>query len=437
MDQKDMNYREEDVIVDEILSRRDKKDEGFQVEILPGETNDTSDVVINDSIPADVQEELPPAKVKKGKKQKKEEAEEIANEGPGCARRLLRYAVILLISVALSSVILFFLLDSLAINKDDKNVDVEIPAGANTEQIAEILEKEGLIQSSLYFRVYSRFTGADGKWQVGSFSLSTAMDYSSMIEALQTMVPRETVTVTIPEGKTVDEIAKILEKHGVCDPIEFYDAVMYGKFDYDFVNAIPTESDGEEYAGRKYRLEGYLFPDTYNFYLDSSGETVVQRMLDNFDQKLTDDLRKQIKKRGWTIDEAVIVASLVEGEAATKDEMEKVSKVLQNRMAPNSGFPKLELCSTRDYAKSLLPSAGTMSATSIAYDTYEREGLPVGAINNPGLQAITAALYPSTDPSVKNCYFFATDYDTETTYFSNSFREHENVCRKYGIGMYG
>lgn len=436
MDEKNLNRREEDIIVDEILARRDKAAEDFHVEIPAEEMEPLPEITIE--TPETVIEEELPKKNKKSKKEKKQvEEDEPTNEGPGCARRLLRYAIILLISVALSVVILFFLLDSLAINKDDQSVDVEIPAGANTAQVAEILEKEELIQSALYFRVYSRFTGADGKWQVGSFSLSTSMDYSTMIETLQTMVPRETVTVTIPEGKTVEEIAEILEKNGVCDPIDFFDAVVYGEFDYDFVNAIPTAKDGEEYAGRVYRLEGYLFPDTYNFYLDSSGETVVDRMLANFNEKLTDDMRKQIKKRGWTIDEAIIVASLVEGEAATKDEMEKVSKVLQNRMAPNSGFPKLELCSTRDYAKSILPSAGTISATSIAYDTYEREGLPVGAINNPGLQAIVSALNPSTDPSVKNCYFFATDYDTQKTYFSNSFREHENVCRKYGIGMYG
>ena len=117
--------------------------------------------------------------------------------------------------------------------------------------------------------------------------------------------------------------------------------------------------------------------------------------------------------------------------------MEKVSKVLQNRMEPNSGYPKLELCSTRDYVKAILPSIDGIAVTSIAYNTYERTGLPVGAINNPGLQALTAALNPSTDKDMENCYFFATDYNTGITYFSKSFSEHERICRKYKIGMYG
>ena len=258
-----------------------------------------------------------------------------------------------------------------------------------------------------------------------------------LIETLQTMTPRETVTVTIPEGFTVEEIAALLEENSVCDSKSFFDAVIYGVYDYDFVNQIPAAEDGEEHAGRIYRLEGYLFPDTYNFYVGSSGETVVKRMLDNFNNKLTEEIRTAIQDKGWTIDQAIIMASIVEGEAASKEDMEKVSKVLENRLAPNSGYPKLELCSTRDYVRDILPSIAGVEVTSIAYNTYKREGLPVGAINNPGLQALMAALNPSTDEEVQNCYFFATDYNTGITYFSKSFNEHEKICRKYKIGMYG
>ena len=105
--------------------------------------------------------------------------------------------------------------------------------------------------------------------------------------------------------------------------------------------------------------------------------------------------------------------------------------------ASDSGYPKLQLCSTKDYVKDILPSLDGVEVRNISYNTYEREGLPVGAINNPGLQALTAALNPSDDESVEHCYFFATDYDTEITYFSDTYEEHERICRKYGIGMYG
>ena len=354
-----------------------------------------------------------------------------------CLLKIFYGLLILGVSGFLAAMLLVFVLDSMAINRTEKVIDVEIATGSTTSEIADMLVEKELIDYAFCFRVYAKISGADGKWQVGTFTLSPDMGYATLVETLQTMTPRETVTVTIPEGFTIEEIAKILKENGVCDPESFYDAIVYGEYDYDFIKAIPTAEDGKEYAGRIYRLEGYLFPDTYNFYVGSSGETVVSRMLENFNSKLTEDVRQQIADRGWTIDQAIIMASLVEGEAAKKEDMEKVSKVLHNRMELRSVYPKLELDSTRDYVKAILPSMDGIAVTSIAYNTYEREGLPVGAINNPGLQALTAALNPSTADEVKNCYFFATDYNTGTTYFSETLREHERICRKYKIGMYG
>lgn len=366
-----------------------------------------------------------------------EEPHSAHNKSGGCLLKLVYGLLIVGVSGFLAAMLLVFVLDSMAINRTEKVVDVEVDAGSTTTDIAEMLAERGLIDYPFCFRIYSKISGADGKWQVGAFSLSPDMGYATLVETLQTMTPRETVTVTIPEGYTVEEIAKVLEENGVCDPESFYDAVVYGEFDYDFVRAIPLAEDGSAFGGRIYRLEGYLFPDTYNFYVGSSGETVVARMLENFNNKLTAEIRQQITERGWTIDEAIIIASLIEGEAASKEDMEKVSKVLQNRMEPDSGYPKLELCSTRDYVKAILPSVDGITVTSVAYNTYEREGLPVGAINNPGMQALTAALNPSTAEDMQKCYFFATDYNTGITYFSQTFQEHERICRKYKIGMYG
>lgn len=358
----------------------------------------------------------------------------------GCLVKLLYAFLILGIAGLLASVLLLYTLDSMAINRPKKQVDVVIPTGANTQMIADILVENELIDYAFCFRIYAKISGIDGLWQQGSFALSPDMGYDALAETLQTMTPRETVMVTIPEGKTVEEIAKMLKQYGVCETEDFYNAVQYGDFDYDFITQIPTEDDGQEFAGRVYRLEGYLFPDTYDFYVGSSGEAVVRRMLDNFNNKLTSEIRQQIADRNWTIDQAIIVASLVEGEAASKEDMEKVSKVLQNRMDPKSGYPKLELCSTRDYVNALSPTMRDIvidKDTKLSYNTYDRTGLPVGAINNPGLQALMAALNPSMAKEMEKCYFFATDYNTGITYFSQTFSEHERICRKYKIGMYG
>lgn len=351
--------------------------------------------------------------------------------------RLMYILFIVLVSVLVACGGIVYFMDASGLGGSEVVVDVEIPGGAYTRQIAELLEEKGLINNAFLFRVYAKLTKADGLWQVGTFMLSSDMGYAGIVEELQTSTPRENVNVTIPEGYTVEEIAGLLRENGVCEEEDFYNAVVNGEFDYDFVKAIPTAADGEEYTGRIYRLEGYLFPDTYNFYVGSTGEMVVERMLSNFNNKLTPALRQQIADKGWTIDEAITFASIVQGEAGLPEDMVAVSRVLTNRLQPNSGYPKLECCSTRDYVNAILPSLSGLQVTTSAYNTYIREGLPVGAINNPGLLAIQSALNPSSDPKYEKCYFFATDYTTGITYFSNTFSQHVAICRKYKIGMYG
>lgn len=442
-DKNKLNPEAEKEFLEEIATRRNEMVQGFKVDFSVDDIPDLEisydqpdpPVVTEPEEQTGEESEKEPERVEKKRRARKEKRPK--TKGEKILQAIISGLLILALSGLLALVILVFVLDSMAINRTAKNIDIEIPLGSTTEQIADMLEEKELIDNAFCFRIYSRISGADGKWQVGAFTLSPDMGYATLVEILQTMTPRETVTVTIPEGYTVEEIAELLEENGVCERNELMAAVNHGEFDYDFVRQIPTSDDGKEYSGRVYRLEGYLFPDTYEFYVGSSGETVVSRLLENFDNKLTPEIRKEIADRGWTIDQAVIMASLIEGEAASKEDMEKVSRVLANRLEPDSGYPKLQLCSTRDYVKNILPSLSGVEVKNVSYNTYEREGLPVGAINNPGLQALTAALHPSEDESVANCYFFATDYDTEITYFSDTYAEHERICRKYGIGIYG
>ena len=122
-----------------------------------------------------------------------------------------------------------------------------------------------------------------------------------------------------------------------------------------------------------------------------------------------------------------------EAEAASRDDMQKVARVLLNRLRSDS-FPKLQCDSTRDYIKVTAP---TDTAAQAAYDTYVKDGLPAGPINNPGMDAINAVLVPSENETIMECYYFATDYDTGITYFSKTYEQHVSVCKRYGIGMYG
>lgn len=354
----------------------------------------------------------------------------------GCLSFLIISLSVLLISVALAAFATSLVFEFTGFNRNNRVSEIVIPKGADTEDVASILKEEGLIGSERYFCWYVRLMKLDNKWREGSFSLQADMGYPSLVDTMQAKPPRKTVTVTFPEGMSVPEMAELLEKNKVCSAESFVNAVRYGDYDYDFVRNIPTEADDPAYANRAYRLEGYLFPDTYEFYVDSLGETVVDRMLQNFEAKISKSMLAQIKDNGWTLDQAVIMASMVQGEGDSAEVMNKVARVMHNRLKPNSGFEVFQFCSTRDYANYLLElkwDAYDAEALKLAYNTYYREGLPVGAINNPGLDAFNAILYPSNDAKVKDCYYFATDYKTGITYFSKTEKEHAAVIKKYGI----
>lgn len=355
----------------------------------------------------------------------------------GCLKGIIYGVVVLGVSIVLAYFAITGVIDVIGLNKSDKNVDIEIPQGASTQQVAEILHENGLIDQPLIFRLYSKFTKADGTYQPGTFTLQASMGYGDLIENLQNAKPRESVSVMVPEGSTIEEIGELLEEKEVCTANDFYLAVVNGDYSsYDFVQQLPDTSPGSDHEGRIYMLEGYLFPDTYEFYTNSAAETVVKKFLDNFGKRVDASIRAAIKAKGMTLDEAIIMASIIQGEAASQEDMVAVSRVLYNRLENKAEYPKLECDSTRDYVNALYPVEG-LTITNTAYDTYKRAGLPVGAINNPGLQAIEAAIYPSEDAEIGKCYFFATDYDTGITYFSKTLKEHERICRKYGIGMYG
>ncbi len=350
----------------------------------------------------------------------------------------LRFFILLVLIVSFCCGIAFFTvaaaLDFSGLNKSDAKRDVVIPKGASTEAIATVLQENKLIDHPLIFRLYSRFAGKDGKFQAGEYSLSANMGYQNLCAVIIAGNPRETVTVTIPEGFTIDQIAKRLEENNVCTTADFYDALNNEVYDYDFFESIPTANDGDKYAGRIYRLEGYLFPDTYEFYTQCGGKTVVDKFLSNFASKITPAMKSAMQARSLTLDDVVIMASIAQKESANTGEMAKVTKVLYNRL--DSDYTRLECDSTALYVKDLMPNIEGFDIKSAAYNTYVRAGLTAGAICNPGLHALEAAVYPSDDEYVSQCYYFAND-KAGNTYYSKTFAQHEAVCRRYGIGAYG
>lgn len=357
-----------------------------------------------------------------------------SSDAYGCAGSLFYILLILGVSLVLACVVIVAALDITGLNKSGREVKITVEEGASTAQIADELVENGLIDNAWVFRLYAGLTGHGSEFQAGVYTLSGNMGCGNIVDQLRAGVPRTVVKVTIPEGYTVDQIAALMEENAVCTKKTFYEAVLHGDYsDYSFVAEIPAATG--DYAGRGYALEGYLFPDTYEFYTGSSGDTVVRKLLDNFDNRVSATYRAKIAASGMTLNDAVILASIVQAEA-DNGEWARVSRVFINRLNAPDQFPRLESEATITYFKKLDRSVEGLTIAQDAYDTAVRRGLIPGAIGNAGLSALDAVLSPSTEQSVVNCYFFASDYNSGVTYYSKTYAEHDAVCRKYKIGIY-
>lgn len=318
--------------------------------------------------------------------------------------------VIFVISILLALGILLVASEYLGvgINKGGKCV-VEIEKGMSTSEIAAELKEQGAISSEFLFRVYSKLAGFDGTYQYGVYNFTNELGYEEIAKMLQTEgATAKSVKVTIPEQSDMDDIMKILEENGVCTKTDFRNAVKNGKYDFDFVAEIPV-------TDVHYKFEGYLFPDTYEFYnYDSAecAELAIRKMLQNLDSKLTPKVREQIKNSGYTIHEILTMASVVELEAsAAPDEMSKVAAVFYNRLeSPDwTGPRRLESDPTMKYPYG-----------NGRYNTYKNEGLPPGPLCAPSESAILAAAFPEENFTAT---YFVTD-DEMNFYFNNSLAAH-------------
>ena len=318
--------------------------------------------------------------------------------------------VIFVISILLALGILLVASEYLGvgINKGGKCV-VEIEKGMPTSEIAAELKEQGAISSEFLFRVYSKLAGFDGTYQYGVYNFTNELGYEEIAKMLQTEgATAKSVKVTIPEQSDMDDIMKILEENGVCTKTDFRNAVKNGKYDFDFVAEIPV-------TDVHYKFEGYLFPDTYEFYnYDSAecAELAIRKMLQNLDSKLTPKVREQIKNSGYTIHEILTMASVVELEAsAAPDEMSKVAAVFYNRLeSPDwTGPRRLESDPTMKYPYG-----------NGRYNTYKNEGLPPGPLCAPSESAILAAAFPEENFTAT---YFVTD-DEMNFYFNNSLAAH-------------
>ena len=312
--------------------------------------------------------------------------------------------------------------DVCALNKKPLTATVEVERGDSVSVVTDKLKDAGLIESKLLFRVFAMIFDAEEVITPGTYELDTDMDFRCLIQSMQSslsIVPPGVVMVTIPEGYTVQQTIAVLAEKGVCSEEELIEAAKNYVFtEYDFVD--------NENLGEITRLEGYLAPDTYEFFEDSAPEAALSRMLENFESWMSVEVRDQIVKSGYTLDEIVIMASLIEKEAIGDDEERKnIGSVLYNRIENPSfeTYGLLQLDSTIYYIlrSQGLPDEEFSTSIESGYNTYLYPGLPVGAICNPSRSALMAAVYPNDT----DYYYFAYGIDNVSHFFYD-YTEHLN-----------
>lgn len=309
-----------------------------------------------------------------------------------------------------------------------KDTVIEIPKGSPAVVVTEKLEESGAVKFPLLFRLYAKLKGYDSQFKYGVYTFNTEAGYESLAQMLITEGAKaESVKVKIPEGATVDDIAKLLSEAGVCTKSDFLTTMREGDFDYDFVKEIPKEKV-------YYRLEGYLYPDTYDFYCYESKECAylaIDKMLKNLDSKLTKKMKNDLENSDYSFHEIMSLSSVIQLEAGNFNNVSdtdraKVASVFYNRLeGVNWKGPKfLQSDPTTHYPYG-----------SGKYNTYKTEGLPVGPLCAPSIDCIKAAIKP--DRSCKAVYF-VTDKQMKF-YYNETLKGHNKTVsdlKKAGNWVY-
>jgi len=410
----------EDNEIDE-YDQDDLEDDDYYEEDI----QETSDYEDEEDDYGDEYEDYKPRKKKKKRRRKK-------IKGLKFSFGLIMIFIILGISALLSLTIIFLAKEYMGIDKPTTTYIIEIPEGSTIDEVTDILYDNNIIKVKELFKLMVTLKKADDKIVSGEHEISPSMDYGDMISELETNLEetKEIVTVTLPEGVNVYDAASILEEQGVCDARSFvyYFNGGFNLDDYTFSSYLPTES-----TLKFIKLEGYLFPDTYEFYKNEDAEIVCRKIFDNFEKKITTEYYSRMQQINMTLDEVITLASIVQREAGNVEDMKMISSVFHNRLDNPDTFPMLQSDPTRVYAEEVIHVKSDIVNTNMedAYNTYKSAGLPPGAICNPGIEAIEAVLYPADT----EYYYFCANVETKETYYAKTLEEHNANLELAGIEL--
>lgn len=328
-----------------------------------------------------------------------------------------------LVSIVLASIALSCINDVLAINRDGEEIiEVVLPNDADTKTAVKVLDEAGLIKNSIFCNLFLKLMGeSDEGYLPGVYYFNDNLGVEKMIDRFKTSSTRGAViSITIPEGYTIDQIFERLEKNDICTADSLYKTIDTIDFseEYSFIAKIENKEE------RYHVLEGYMFPATYEFEQGADPATVIRKFLDAFKSRWTEEYAVRAAELGMTTDDIIRLASIIEKEGANHEQFTLISSVLHNRLNRSGLYPTLDCDSTKDYVintvSQRITSTSKINAYILAYNTYECVGLPAGAICNPGAAAIEAALNPDTT----QYYFFRHDNNGKI-YMAETLKEHE------------
>ncbi len=403
--------------------------DNFDYNLFNSEKSDKKDIYFS-NVPNEQATDVAPTAKKANKATKVKKAPKKS----GVGSTYLFFIIVIAISMVLSIYAIFCMNDILAITKTQSSVTISFNEEIESASEAiDILAENDLISCKNFCKlfvalrdsIFSKDIG--GPYDPGMYYLNGKMGLEGMLLTLQgANQTSETVKLTFPEGYTVSQIVEKLSANDVCDKASLLSVIESTEYSYSLVSELKAEEVVP------YRLEGYLFPDTYEFYIGESASSVIRRFLDVGEQKFTADYRSQAQALGYTTDEIMIIASIIQKEAADETQMKVISSVIHNRLKDTVNFPTLGCDSTADYITNRVApylsstSAHTADYYMEYYNTYMIKGLPPSPICNPGAAAIEAALYPE---DTSYLYFF---HDTKgNIYTSKTLQEHKNQQQKY------
>ena len=292
--------------------------------------------------------------------------------------------------------------------KNDKGEIEQVEIKVDIDQVADALKNGGIIEYKWLFKIFARISNANIKMDPGIYDLNTSYDYRALVTKMQFgSDSQETTQVTFPEGFSMEQIFTLLEQNYVCKKADLYEAAANYEFDYDFLEGIPL--------GDASRLEGFLFPDTYEFYQGEDAAVTLNRFLKNTDSKLSDEIITAFTDRGLTVQQGLTMASLIEKEAGGGEgERENMASAIYNRLAADM---PLQIDATVNYALGTNTLDLTYADLEVdsPYNTYKYHGLPPGPICNPGMTAIEAVAKPASTG-----YYYWYSVDGVTYFFASN-----------------